>query len=74
MQIPPTPTPFPESFNAPLEIPELSLWDYAPQAVQSWNTASEITTVFQALLLVGVVIFILLAIYRRVQKTTSNEG
>lgn len=72
-QLPPTPTPLPDNLNPPIEMPPLTLWDYTDVTIQTWNSASEITTIFQAVFLIGMVMFIAIAIYQRIQKTTGNN-
>jgi hypothetical protein len=71
----PTPTPFPDT-AAPLDMPEISLWDHTDTAIQFWNANSmnDITTAFQGIILLGVIIFIMMALYQRANRTTENEG
>jgi hypothetical protein len=61
--MPPTPTPFPISTPPPLDL-DLSLWDMTDTAIQFWNSADPVTTTFQAILLFGILSFIVMMIYR----------
>lgn len=55
---PPTPTPYPTPGAPPLTMPSFSAWDFAPDAIQTWNTASQVTVFFQAIIILVVVMFI----------------
>lgn len=57
--IPPTPTPLGPVPTAPVGVGDISLWDYAPQAVGMWNQLGDITFGFQIL----VIIFLLVAAF-----------
>jgi hypothetical protein len=70
--MPPTPTPLPDT-AAPLNMPEISLWNYTDTAIQAWNSSSEVTIIFQAIILVGIIMFIAMALYQRMNHTTANE-
>lgn len=54
----PTPTPFPtpNSDLLQVEIPEMNLWTFAPDAIQAWNTADPYTEVFKLIIVVGIVV------------------
>lgn len=57
---PPTPTiiPTPNPASLPLDLPSYSLWDFAPQAVQQWNTIPPaVTLIVQAVVLIFIVAF-----------------
>lgn len=64
LQIPPTPTPIPQQPAPPINIPDVSLWNYADEMIQTWNSASQVTVTFQAIILLGVIMFILMQLYR----------
>jgi len=72
---PSTPTPIPSgAVELPIDIPQQSLWDFAPNAIQVWNSIesqSGMMTLFQAFLLVlivAVTAFILVGIIRSITE------
>lgn len=77
--IPPTPTPFatdPEIMNTlpdALTDLDISLWDFTDEAIQVWNSVSNLTIVFQVITLLLIIIggaFIIVQIIR--QLVTSD--
>ena len=71
----PTPTPLPPPEEVALQMPDISLWDMAPDAIQTWNSASTITVTFQAVVLVGLILFIMMALfnYAKVITVVRND-
>jgi hypothetical protein len=57
--IPMTPTPLPPGIE-PLSMPDVSLWDSAPIAIQMWNNPSVSAAVLalQAIIVLGLVLAI----------------
>lgn len=72
----PTPTPLPDmSVNAPIQIPDMSLWDFAPDAIQTWNsieTKSGLMTLLQVILLILIIIGIAGFIMFAVSQVTKD--
>lgn len=68
----PTPTPFPDStLGSPIEIPEMSLWTFADDAIQIWNKGQPLTSLLSAIILIGLVVgagLILVSIVNQVTK------
>lgn len=66
VQLPPTPTPFPTvpPESLPLQMPDISLWDMTDNSIQTWNQFNEVTVVFQAIVVLGIILFILMALFR----------
>lgn len=54
--IPPTPNPI-VPVAAPIDMPGVTLWDYAPQWVGLWNQMGDITIGFQLLILIVLLVF-----------------
>lgn len=71
---PATPTPLPNPEDIPLEFPDISGWDYTDNAIQTWNSASELTNTFQVIVLVGVLLLVAQGIYLYAQKISSETG
>jgi hypothetical protein len=73
---PATPTPLPPAPEAPIDIPQVSggmgIWQSSDDFIQRWNQFDPYTTVFQAILLLVVVIFALRFIMRKI-RSLSNE-
>ena len=69
----PTPTPLPPPGPMGLEFPDTSVWDMAPNSIQTWNTFSEITMVFQAILIVGLAIMIFMSLTVIINRITTDE-
>ena len=53
--MPPTPTALPPGAPYVFIPNSYSLWASAPHAIQMWNQAGDIRTVFQALILIAIV-------------------
>jgi hypothetical protein len=74
----PTPTPLPDmSIGAPIEIPEWSLWDIAPDAIQVWNSIeakSGLMTLLQLVLFIGLVLAIGFGITRIISTIFTNPN
>ena len=74
--IPPTPTPYvPDPGVQIIEIPDMSLWDSAPSAVGFWNRVPEATTLFQALLIIGIAtafVYIFIGIANQVASDSDD--
>lgn len=70
--VPPTPTFIPPNTTPiPLELPDASVWDYAPQMVGLWNMFRDLTPAFQVgllLLLIFVGIQFVMGLIRQVQR------
>lgn len=74
--IPPTPTMFPTvpPLDMPFQMPSYGIWEFAPEAVQMWNTMPSLFTLgLQGLILVVIVIGGL-AIFLRFLRSLSNEA
>lgn len=72
----PTPTPLPDmSGNQFLEIPDINAWEFADDAVQVWNSASEfgLPQVMQAFLLILIISAIIGTIIW-VSKRMTDDG
>lgn len=71
----PTPTPLPVTSPEELGLtfPDTSVWDMAPHSVQTWNSFSEITIVFQGILIVGLAILIFMAVMKIANEITTDE-
>jgi hypothetical protein len=71
---PPTPTPIPIDPNAVVvEMPDISFWDSAPHSIQTWNAFTEITVLFQGLLIVGLAALILMLLVNLLSQITTSE-
>ncbi|MEM9954343.1 MAG: hypothetical protein AAF846_22220 [Chloroflexota bacterium] len=72
---PPTPTPYPTPDSLPLQMPDVSVWDMTDDAIQMWNTTQELGVAFQAIIIVGIVIFILMALfnYSKIISVVRND-
>lgn len=74
--IPPTPTPITGLAAAPIDMPEVTLWDYAPQWVGLWNQMGDITLGFQLLILLALLVvgyFFISALLRKALKPQDTE-
>jgi len=74
-QVPPTPTLLPVP-TAPVSIPSFGIWDSTDKLVQLWNVNSGVSTGFQYVVLVGVVIvgiFVLVHFIRTVSRGGDEE-
>lgn len=65
--IPPTPTPMPLGTPIPLGIGQLTLWQFAPDAVGLWGQFSDYTAGFQwaVIIVLGLVLIGLIAVLLR---------
>ncbi len=69
----PTPTPFPAPAAPPFDMPTLSLWTFADEAVQGWNMLPpNATTLFQAILLM-VLIFVAIILFLKFLANFTSE-
>ena len=74
LQIPPTPTGLPPA-TPRFEIPDTySLWASAPSAVQSWNMAGGGRGIFQAVLLIVLVIAGIYIVSRFIKEFTERDS
>lgn len=66
-QVPPTPTPFPtvEPSSVGISLPDISLWDYTDYAIQYWNMASVAMTIFQAVVLALLVLWVIIRVSKK---------
>lgn len=74
-QIPPTPTLMAVP-TAPVSIPSFGVWASTDDLIQLWNLNSGVTTGFQYVVLVGVVIagiFVLVHFIRTVSRGSDEE-
>lgn len=73
----PTPTPFPDmSSQMPIDIPDVNAWEFADDAVQTWNSAAEfgLPQVMQAFILILIITgIIMLLITMGKQLTDESE-
>mgnify|MGYP001804395572 CR=1 FL=1 len=69
----PTPTPLPAPGTMPIEMPDTSIWDMAPHAIQTWNSFNEITIAFQAILIVVMAGVIFMIFTRIINSITTDE-
>ena len=64
---PPTPTALPtlapDQIAMGMDVPQFNLWDSAPHAIQTWNSAAVVTTSFQAIILVGLIYLIAMGLW-----------
>jgi len=73
--IPPTPTPFIPDPNAVIiNMPNISLWDSAPLAVGFWNSFPTATTLFQALIIIGIASVFVTAFIRIANRVASDNS
>lgn len=73
-QIPPTPTGLPPGVPR-FTIPDnYSLWSAAPTAVQSWNMAGELRGIFQAILLIVLIIAGIYIVSRFIRDFTREDS
>lgn len=70
---PPTPTPFPTQSAPPLTMPMFSAWDFAPDAIQTWNSTSQITVFFQALVILFIIMFIARMLLKMFQYISQDR-
>lgn len=54
--IPPTPTPLGPIPTAPVQINDITLWDYAPNTVGLWNQMGDITYGFQIMVVIALIV------------------
>lgn len=72
---PPTPTPFPDmALYSPVEIPQMSLWNFAPDAIQTWNSASQVTDLFSLIIVMGILIGGTFLIIRMIRTLTDANN
>ena len=69
----PTPTPYPTPDALPVDMPDISLWDYTDQSIQTWNTLGEIVIIFQAVVLLMIIMFIGWAIYKYSARLSTKD-
>lgn len=70
---PATPTPLPDlSLNSPVQIPEMSLWLFAPDAIQTWNSAAQVTSLFALIVVMSILVGGTFLIIRMIQKLTHD--
>ena len=70
-QIPPTPTPIPAS-TPQFTVPNVEMWNFAAQAVGSWNSFGSTTT--QVIQVVVIAILVLVSIIFVVAQIRSLSG
>jgi len=72
----PTPTSLPDTpIDMPIEIPDMSLWDFAPDAIQIWNSIeakSNLMTLFQAIMLILLIVGIAAIIFLAINQVTKD--
>ncbi len=74
--IPPTLTPFPTRGpeQIPFDMPNISLWEFAPEAVQAWHSAgTNWTMMIQAALLLMLIIAAIFALIRMAKKVSEVD-
>jgi hypothetical protein len=72
-QLPPTPTLLPTNVAPPLDVPDISLWDYTDHAIQGWNSALEAGQIFQMIVLVGLVMGLFIVLWRYLANLYQNN-
>jgi hypothetical protein len=74
--LPPTPTLLPtvspEDVALGLQVPPFNLWDSAPTAIQSWNSAAIATSAFQFLVLIGLIYVIFIGLSAYFQRMSDD--
>lgn len=71
---PATPTPLPDmSLNSPVSIPEMSLWSFAPDAIQVWNSSSQVTALFSIVVVMGILIGGTFLIIRMIRALSDDR-
>lgn len=75
LQVPTTPTPWPTVNPAelPFSLPEMSIWDFADDGIQAWNTASQWTQTVQAIILIVLVVGGLFLVISFLRSFTNEE-
>lgn len=76
--IPPTPTLIPESFGSTgleLDLGVPSMWELAPEAVQTWNQFGQFGEVIKVLIiafLIGLAVFIIYRFFKRLNEDEAT--
>lgn len=69
---PPTPTPFPTQLAPDIVMPTFSAWTFAPDAIQTWNSAQAVTVFFQAIVIMSIIVFIFRAMLKMAQYLSKD--
>lgn len=70
--IPPTPTPLivgTPTFTRPV----INFWQFVPSALQVWNTAHDYTVVFQAIVLLAIIILGIVLVLSRLRALSGQS-
>lgn len=71
---PATPTPLPDPGALPLEMPDVSLWDMAPHAIQTYNSFETAMIAMQAFILLIVIYFILKSLSKYARNISVHRN